>query len=50
MILFNDVVEIANRSTTAAPAEFSSALELLDHSRIRRIPIYVDDSWTRMVW
>ena len=50
MILFNDVVQLENRSTTAAPAEFSSALELLNRSRIRWIPIYVDGSWTRMVW
>ena len=38
MILLNYVVEIANRSTTAAPAEFSSTLELRDRFRIRRIP------------
>jgi hypothetical protein len=50
MILLNDVVEIPDRLTTAAPTEFSTILEFVDCSRIRGIAIYVDDSWTRMVW
>jgi hypothetical protein len=49
MILLNDVVEIADRSTTEAPTEFSTILEFIDDRRVGRIPIYVDDSWTRMV-
>ena len=50
MILLYHVVEIANGSTAAVPTELSSALQLLDGTRIGRIPIYIDDPWTRMVW
>jgi hypothetical protein len=49
MILLDHVIEIANRSTAAAATEFPSPLELLNGRRISRIPVYVDDSWTRMV-
>jgi len=50
MILLHYIVEIANGSTTAAPAEFSSPLEFLDDLRISRISVYVDNSRMRMVW
>lgn len=50
MILFQHIVEIANGPTAAAPAELSSPLEFIDDLRIGRIPVYVDDSWTRVVW
>lgn len=50
MILLHHVVEIANGSTTAAPAEFSRALEFVDYLRIGRIAVYVNNSWPRMVW
>jgi hypothetical protein len=49
MVLLHQVIEIANRSTAAAATEFPSPLELLNGPRIGRIPVYVDDSWTRMV-
>jgi hypothetical protein len=49
MILLDDIVEIANGSTAAAPAQFSRLLEFIDYLRIGRISIYVDDSWTRAI-
>lgn len=50
VILLHYIVEIANRSTEAAPAKFSSTLEFMDSPRIVGIQVYVDDSWARMVW
>ena len=50
MVLLNDVVEISDRSTMTTPTEFSTTLEFVDCSGIRGIAIYLDDSWTRMVW
>ena len=49
MILLTDVVEIWDRSTTAAPTEFLTLLGFVDDSGICGIAIYVDDSWERMV-
>lgn len=50
MILFHHIVEIANGSTTAAPAAFSRPFEFINYLRIGRITIYVDDPWPRLVW
>jgi len=50
MILLHNVIEIANGSTTAASTEFSRSLEILNDLGIGRIPVDVDDPWTRMVW
>jgi hypothetical protein len=49
MILFYDIVEKANRSTAAAPAQFSRPFEFIDHLRIGRIAVYVDDPWPRVL-
>ena len=50
MILLHHIVEIANGSTAATPAEFSCPFEFIDYLRISRIAVYVDNSWPRMVW
>jgi hypothetical protein len=50
MILLYDIVEIANGSTATAPAQFSRPFEFIDHLRISRVAVYVNDSWPRVVW
>ena len=49
VILLHHIIEIANRSTTAAPTEFLSPLQFIDGPRIGRIPVHVDHARPRMV-
>ena len=48
VILFDDVVQVAYWSTPTASTEYRRPFQFRDSLRVRRIPIHVDDSWTRM--
>ena len=44
MVLFHDIVQIANGPTAAAQTKFPCSLQLVNCSRIGRIPVYIDDT------
>jgi len=50
MILLHNIVEIADGLTTAAPTKFSRSLEILNDLGVDRIPVDVDNPWTRTIW
>jgi hypothetical protein len=48
VILLDDVIEIRNNATAARSAKHALVLKLLDNGRVRRIPIHINNAWTRM--
>src|SRR5687767_7998341 len=50
MVLLHDAVQVPDRSTAAPTAEFAALLQLCDYLGIRRVSVYIDHSWTRVIW
>jgi hypothetical protein len=48
MVLLHDVVQIRHRPAPAPAAKLATHFEFGNDSRIRRVSVDIDDSWTRM--